>query len=43
MLGEKAVQNVVGMIQARQENQPVIAQSEFIQPALIVRESSMPV
>jgi LacI family transcriptional regulator len=40
MLGEQAVQNVVEMIQARQENRPVIAQSMFIQPTLIVRESS---
>ena len=43
MLGEKAVQNVVELIQARQENQPMIAQSEFIQPTLIIRESSKPV
>jgi LacI family transcriptional regulator len=40
VLGEQAVQNVVEMIQARQENQTVIAQSMFIQPTLIVRESS---
>ena len=40
MLGEQAVQNVVEMIQARQENKPIIAQSMFIQPTLIVRESS---
>ncbi|MBI5964218.1 MAG: LacI family DNA-binding transcriptional regulator [Chloroflexi bacterium] len=40
LLGEQAVQNVVEMIQARQVNQPVIAQSRFIQPTLIVRESS---
>jgi LacI family transcriptional regulator len=40
LLGEQAVQNVVEMIQARQGNQPVIAQSNFIQPALVVRESS---
>ena len=40
LLGGQAVQNVVEMIQARQENQTVIAQSMFIQPTLIVRESS---
>jgi DNA-binding LacI/PurR family transcriptional regulator len=40
LLGEQAVQNIVGTIQARQENQPVIAQSSFIQPTLIIRESS---
>ncbi len=40
MLGEQAVQNVVEMIQARQENKPIIAQSLFIQPKLVVRESS---
>jgi DNA-binding LacI/PurR family transcriptional regulator len=40
LLGEQAVQNVVEMIQARQGNQPVIAQSKFIQPTLVVREST---
>ena len=40
LLGEQAVQYVVEMIQARQENRPVIARSRFIQPTLIVRESS---
>jgi DNA-binding LacI/PurR family transcriptional regulator len=40
LLGEQAVQNIVEMIQARQENRPVIARSRFIQPTLIVRESS---
>jgi len=40
LLGEQAVQNIVEMIQSRQKNQPVIIQSRFIQPALIVRESS---
>jgi LacI family transcriptional regulator len=39
-LGEQAVQSLVEMIQARQGNQSVVAQSEFIQPTLIVRESS---
>lgn len=40
MLGERSVQYVVEMIQARQGNQSVIAQSRFIQPTLIVREST---
>lgn len=40
LLGEQAVQSVVEMIQARQENQSVIAQSRFIQPNLVIRESS---
>jgi DNA-binding LacI/PurR family transcriptional regulator len=40
LLGEQAVQNVVEMIQARQENQSLIAISRFIQPTLVVRESS---
>ncbi|MBL8101953.1 MAG: LacI family DNA-binding transcriptional regulator [Anaerolineales bacterium] len=40
MLGEQAVQSIVEMIQARQGNQSVIAQSRFIQPTLIVREST---
>jgi LacI family transcriptional regulator len=40
LLGEQAIQNVVEMIQTRQGNQPVIAQSKFIQPTLVVRESS---
>jgi LacI family transcriptional regulator len=40
LLGEQAVQNVVEMIQARQGNQSVIAQSRFIQPTLVIRESS---
>lgn len=39
-LGEQAVQSVVEMIQARQGNQSVVAQSRFIQPTLVVRESS---
>ena len=41
LLGGQAVQNIVEMIQARQENQPIIAQSRFIQPTLVVRESSI--
>jgi DNA-binding LacI/PurR family transcriptional regulator len=40
LLGEQAVQTVVEMIRMRQENQPVIAQSRFIQPTLVIRESS---
>ena len=40
MLGEQSVQYIVEMIQARQGNQSVIAQSRFIQPCLIVREST---
>jgi len=40
LLGEQAVQNVVEMIQARQENKPVIARSQFIKTTLVVRESS---
>lgn len=40
LLGEQSVQIVVEMIQARQANQSVIAQSRFIQPFLVVRESS---
>lgn len=40
LLGGQAVQNIVEMIQDRQENRPVIAQSRFIQPSLVVRESS---
>lgn len=40
LLGERAVQNVVEMINARREERPVVAQSEFIQPTLVIRESS---
>jgi LacI family transcriptional regulator len=40
LLGEQAVQNIVEMIQARQGNQSVIVQSRYIQPILVVRESS---
>jgi len=40
LLGEQAIQNVVEMIQARHENRPVITHSSFIQPTLVVRESS---
>jgi LacI family transcriptional regulator len=41
LLGEQAVQNILKMIQARQENKSIIMQSRFIQPTLVVRESSM--
>jgi len=40
LLGEQAVQNIVEMIHARQGNRSVIVQSRFIQPTLVVRESS---
>jgi LacI family transcriptional regulator len=40
LLGGQAVQNIVEMIQARQGNRSIIAQSRFIQPTLVVRESS---
>ncbi|MBI5953756.1 MAG: LacI family DNA-binding transcriptional regulator [Chloroflexi bacterium] len=40
LLGEQAVQSVVEMIQARHQGQSVTAQSKFIQPTLVVRESS---
>ncbi len=40
LLGKKAVQGIVEMIQARQGNRPVITQPSFITPNLVVRESS---
>jgi LacI family transcriptional regulator, lactose operon repressor len=40
LLGEKAVQAVVELIRARQENNPFTAQSLLITPKLVVRESS---
>jgi DNA-binding LacI/PurR family transcriptional regulator len=40
LLGEQAVQSMVEMIQSRQQDQPMIAQSKFIQPTLVIRESS---
>jgi DNA-binding LacI/PurR family transcriptional regulator len=43
LLGEKAVQRMVEIIQAQQENRPFIAQSSLITPNLVVRESSKPV
>jgi len=39
-LGEQAVQSVVEMIQAKQENRSIAARARFIQPILIIRESS---
>lgn len=39
-LGEQAVQNIVEMIQTKQENRSIVARARFIQPALIIRESS---
>jgi LacI family transcriptional regulator len=41
LLGEQAVQSVVEMIQSMQQDQPIIAQSKFIQPTLVIRESSL--
>ena len=40
LLGGQAVQNIVEMIQDRQGNRPIIAQSRFILPSLVIRESS---
>lgn len=40
LLGEEAVQRTVEMIQARQNNQSIPAYAQFIQPTLIVREST---
>jgi DNA-binding LacI/PurR family transcriptional regulator len=40
LLGEQAVQTMVEMIQSRREDQPANSQSRYIQPTLIVRESS---
>jgi DNA-binding LacI/PurR family transcriptional regulator len=40
LLGKQAVQDVVDMIHAHQENLPVIAQTRFIKPTLVIRESS---
>lgn len=39
-LGEQAVQNIVEMIHAKQENRSMVARAKFIQPSLIIRESS---
>ena len=39
-LGEEAVQSIVEMIQARQNDQLITAQSRFFQPNLVIRESS---
>lgn len=40
MLGGRAVENLVAMIQAGQENKPITVQSSLIQPSLIIRETS---
>lgn len=40
LLGARAVQNMVGMIEAYRGDETVNVQAEFIQPKLIVRESS---
>jgi LacI family transcriptional regulator len=40
LIGEQAVQNIVAMIQARQENKLIDMQAKFIQPNLIIREST---
>jgi len=40
LIGERAVQAVVELIHARQGNRSILAQSSFIAPSLIVRESS---
>ena len=40
LLGEQAVLGIVEMIQASQEDRSVMARSRFIQPTLVVRESS---
>lgn len=40
LIGEQAVQNIVAMIQARQEDKLIDMQAKFIQPNLIVRESA---
>lgn len=42
-LGEQAIQSIVEMLQDRQENIPFETQSLFIQPVLIVRESTLQV
>jgi LacI family transcriptional regulator len=40
LVGAKAIQHVVGMIQDRQGSRSVTAQSRLIQPTLVVREST---
>ena len=40
LLGQQAVQNIVAMLQARQENRFITDVPQFIQPTLVVRESS---
>jgi DNA-binding LacI/PurR family transcriptional regulator len=39
-LGEQAVQNVVEIIHAKREGRSIAARARFIQPTLIIRESS---
>lgn len=39
-IGELSVEMIVEMVQASQENLPFVAQSRFISPTLVVRESS---
>jgi LacI family transcriptional regulator len=40
LLGGRAVENLVAMIQAGQENKPITVQSSLIQPSLVIRETS---
>lgn len=40
LIGETAVKVIIEMIQARQENLPLITQFSFVAPTLIIRESS---
>jgi LacI family transcriptional regulator len=40
LFGGRAVENLVEMIIAKQENNPIIPQSSLIQPSLVVRETS---
>lgn len=41
LLGEQSVRDIVEMIQSRQNNISIAAQSKFIHPALIIRESTV--
>ncbi|MBL8063433.1 MAG: LacI family DNA-binding transcriptional regulator [Anaerolineales bacterium] len=40
LLGEEAVQSIVQMVQARQNRESIVAESRFIQPTLVIREST---
>lgn len=40
LLGGRAVENLVEMIQAKHENKPIVAQYSLIQPTLEIRQSS---